>query len=99
MFSASIYIKKHTTLHHIKYLGSQVQTKKRKEKKKGTDFTFRKKGSKKQLIDIKINLTFCTVQSQNWKKPLQSVHMAWLFLAQKLEENVFKKSSQKPLNL
>ena len=41
-----------------------------------------------------LNIAFSTVQSQDWKKPLQSVHMAWLFLAQKLEENVFKKAER-----
>lgn len=62
--------------------GSQVQT------KKSHTYHNPQKGSKKQFVNIKkeLNTVFCTVQSQNWKKPLQSVHMAWLFLAQKLEE-------------
>lgn len=42
------------------------------------------------------NTAFCTVQLQNWKKPLQSVHMAWLFLAQKWKKCLKKnhKSSE-----
>lgn len=72
----------------ITHPGSQVQT------KKSYTFHIPQKGSKKQFTDIKRNSIqpFCTVQSQTWKKPLQSVHMARLFLAQQLEEKRFQKN-------
>lgn len=63
---------------------------------KVTHFTFQKKVVKNNSLTSKELITaFCTVQSQNWKKPLQSVHMAWLFRAQKPEEkNALKNKKQ-----
>lgn len=57
-----------------------------------THFTFRKKVVKNNPSTSKRNSIqlFSTSQSKTWKKPLQSVHMAWLFRAQKnWKRNVF----------
>lgn len=76
------YESKNTYMFHI------PQKKGRKKKKKVV---------KKQVIDTKRNSAqpFAQCKSQNWKKPLQSVHMAWLFLARKLEEKGHQKKRKK----